>query len=150
MNWYLTQILLAQFLTVSKLIVMCMISDIRWERIASFISSKGIKAGSKDEADGQGCQRLQQNWKFWERQHYFHIYLQAYQHGKNSHMQQVSMNKTSSLLRQDISEQPTLLDCMWKQNDSQTSELPYAELYLNCDCGLATGDFNFQNHKTSQ
>jgi len=51
-------------------------TDIQGENAASQIPSKGLKVGSKDNADTQGFPKLQSRWKSSDLQ-FLHVYLKA-------------------------------------------------------------------------
>jgi hypothetical protein len=46
--------------------------------MTSYIPSKGVHTGLKDEADGELRLKIHKIWKFLEWWHHFHIYLQAF------------------------------------------------------------------------
>jgi len=66
--------------------VASMRTDIWGGKAASQIPSKGLKVGSKDNADAEGFPRLQSRWKSSDLQ-FSHIYLKAIWLGENRPVQ---------------------------------------------------------------
>lgn len=116
-------------------------TDIWQERIASFIASKSVQVGLKDEADREGCLRLQEEWEFWEWCNYVYVLLQALSAWRkwdkcNKHQDssgwlviKVVMDETSSCLRYDHYEQLPPLVWLRDQTD-RVSEFPTRGTWL--------------------
>lgn len=144
-HWYLTQILMVTFLTVTNLTLLYMITDIWWERTTSYITLKAVQSELKNKDNGEGCLRLQQRSKFWEWWCYLHFGRKnRWQQQTRGFISSLVIDKMPSLLRHDSSEQLPLLDCMCDQNNSRRPPtFPHMYLDLNWDCGESTSDGRF-------
>jgi hypothetical protein len=71
-------------ISVTSLTVTRMVIDVWWQRMASYIPSQFVQAGSKD-ADGA---KTKTKTKVRKWRYYLHVYLQAAEHGENIWVQQ--------------------------------------------------------------
>jgi hypothetical protein len=138
LNWCTTQFLTVMFLPMTSWIVTCMMNDTWRERTAFYIPLKDVQVGVKRWSRWKGVPKNKTKMKVlrvtmllqnispgnstWRKQ------MNATTPGFiSSLMIKVVIDETSSLLRQDSSEQHPPLDCMCDQNDSQrlpTFEFP--------------------------
>jgi hypothetical protein len=140
----------------TNLTLSCMITDIWQERTTSYITSKGVPAESKDEADGEGCPRLQRRWKFGEWWNYFHFSREKQMSATNISLHQFNGDKTGDRCLHFL--HMTVLNSFFfcsarvtKMTHRDLQLLTFSHMYLNLnsECGQLV-IAGFQNHKTSQ